>query len=69
MKTPELKPCPFCGKPGKYVCEKGIAAVGCSSLVCRAVGPMWPVSDDYLARDNAIEAWNRRATNEADCCT
>ena len=60
----ELKPCPFCGGEAEYVCTKGVAFVRCKRfLKCGAVGPKQPIGDDFIAKEIAINAWNRRADN------
>lgn len=61
MKTPDLKPCPFCGgkaKQDEFYDECYLTA--------------WSVFCDYCGAEiksiagieNAIEAWNRRASDE-----
>lgn len=60
----ELKPCPFCGGTGQYETASGggirVAYVKC--IQCYAQIAKVPVSDEYCAKDEAIKAWNRRAT-------
>ncbi len=63
----ELKPCPFCGGEDIYKVNDGdrnaqVAihkttewAVGCS--LCRI-----PEALSYISEEQAIKAWNRRAT-------
>ena len=52
----ELKPCPFCG--GSAQCTNPTTwQVWCAK--CGAIGP-WKIT-----REEAIEAWNRRAAKEA----
>lgn len=60
----ELKPCPFCGGEAEYVCIQGVAFVRCKRFIkCGAVGPQQPIGDDFIAKEIAINAWNRRADN------
>ena len=56
MKTPDLKPCPFCGGEAsmRYVC--GEYFVLCKS--CSGSGTI------VNAEKKAAEAWNRRVNNE-----
>ena len=64
----ELKPCPFCGKKAELRTtdrdsEYGECAfVACTN--CGANGRMVHISYKYCATDKAIEAWNRRVTDE-----
>ena len=53
----ELKPCPFCGGTNLTMvsCE-GEYYAGC--FTCHTCGP------GGTSREEAIEAWNRRANNE-----
>ena len=60
MNEPKLKPCPFCGGEaivnlllGKYC----ITCTGC-------MGGIFPAS--WQTREEAIEAWNRRANDDDD---
>ena len=59
----ELKPCPFCGRKAKYNSDRRYAYVSCSHIFCNAVGPRVAFSDRYIAKDLAIAAWNRRASD------
>ena len=59
----ELKPCPFCGK--KAIITKLVMGdkeeyfgVACSGWSC----PTSSIIPNYTTEDEAIEAWNRRAT-------
>lgn len=65
MKTPELKPCPFCGsRPtvntwgnpnGKVMYQ-----VLCDSAAC-AIQPM---TDYHTNEESIVREWNRRAKDE-----
>lgn len=60
----ELLSCPFCGGEAEYVCINGVAYVRCKRFIrCGAKGPTQPIGDDFVAKDIAIKAWNRRADN------
>ena len=64
MNEKELKPCPFCGGEAEYVCINGTAYVRCKRFIkCGATGPTQPIGDDFIAKEIAINAWNRRADN------
>lgn len=65
IKTPELKPCPFCGNDLCYVRSTGIEIeVYCQN--CTALGPMHISSSTEEDVDNkAIAAWNTRAVDPA----
>ena len=58
-----LKPCPFCGGRAsvkKFVSKNGafeIYNVYCMNEDCRVE----PITHDYFHKEEAIEAWNRRA--------
>jgi len=53
----ELKPCPFCGSKAEiYQDYEGSWTIECTVCFARS----WPRKD----KEQAIEAWNRRATNE-----
>ena len=54
----ELKPCPFCGEDG---ITKKIMSRERWRVVCENCGGR---TDDYLDRNDAIKAWNRRAKDE-----
>lgn len=63
MDENKLLPCPFCGdtyiqmrftKGGNYV-------VGCNSLSCVC---LYTEGKLYNDKEKAIEAWNRRVTND-----
>ena len=57
----ELKPCPFCG--GRAFVKSSIQPVGfayrvyCGNEDCKVE----PQTHAYFYKDQAIEAWNRRA--------
>ena len=60
----ELKPCPFCGafpttyeKRSRRIVEYSIA---CPNLSC----PCMPTTGDFDTEEKAIEAWNRRCSND-----
>lgn len=59
MKTPELKPCPFCGR------TDGLAIVSCGCemyevhcIFCQVKQGKWH------GLEEAVDAWNRRAERE-----
>ncbi len=56
METQELRPCPFCGGPGRKECRGGsdqvIFFVQCGDCGCYTA--------EFTSEDAAIEAWNRR---------
>lgn len=57
MKTPDLKPCPFCGgEARRTVIENNLYAVMC--CICGAI------TSAFWLRDSADEAWNRRVNDE-----
>lgn len=61
--TQELKPCPFCGAPGKLdsgemECWMAYCGQGEDNIVgC----PTLPETGFFDSRDEAVAAWNRRA--------
>ena len=60
MKTPDLKPCPFCGETDAlYIISYGFERYGVGCMNCQVKQGQW----HGLA--TAVEAWNRR-TNDAD---
>lgn len=61
MKTPDLKPCPFCGCEAEIKRHTDIASgfyVVCTNCPTD-VGRMW-----FWKRQDAVNAWNRRARDE-----
>jgi Lar family restriction alleviation protein len=64
----KLKPCPFCW--GKARIRSVYRALGEGKFVwpeCEECGARMPdifVKASYCANDKAVEAWNRRASNE-----
>lgn len=66
MKTPGLKPCPFCGGEAMLI---NTFALGCESksvhcIRCKAkVNNFSGVTEDR-SKQLAVEAWNRRASDE-----
>lgn len=62
----ELKPCPFCGKPPKFVerhdFERGVAASSVQILGCFDAGCPANPSVEAPTREQAKEEWNRRGT-------
>lgn len=58
----ELKPCPFCGSTKIEVRNiKGGWSVGCATTDCLC---QWWYMRQYNGKENAIEKWNRRTTND-----
>ena len=59
--TEELKPCPFCGNDDvtvRWFPYNSAYYVQCNQLRCYSKGP------DRLNKQEAVEAWNRRVTDE-----
>ena len=52
-KTPELKPCPFCGGKAEYESEEGCHWVGCTECETYA-------TTTHASRAEAARVWNRR---------
>ena len=64
-RTPELKPCPFCG--GEAVIERDdITVVSRYLPVCSNYGKgCWGMQENwFISEHEAIEAWNRRVSDE-----
>lgn len=53
----ELKPCPFCGGEADVVDNEVFVDVSCRNHRCRG----WADTLMYDSKNEAIEAWNRRA--------
>ena len=56
----KLKPCPFCGgeaEMSKWKCGYYVSCIESDCFVC-------PETGDFESREEAIEAWNKRAGNE-----
>ena len=62
MATPELKPCPFCGR-GAYIADlRNGQYVTCKHADCCMVRPdTFPFSGAPIEKQ--IDAWNRRAND------
>ena len=66
MKTPDLKPCPFCGQQpriDRYFMPNMpnvLYAVQCVNINC----PTNPITQYCKDRKFIIESWNRRVTDE-----
>lgn len=54
---PELKPCPFCGGKPEMDIDRGLWRVLCRQPNCDVI----PHTRWAKHKENAIEAWNRRA--------
>lgn len=53
----KLKSCPFCGGEAAVINNEMFADVSCVHFNCRG----WADTLMYNSKDEAIEAWNRRA--------
>lgn len=53
----ELKPCPFCGEIPLLFEYGGTVDISCQNDDC----PCRPSTQEYLRKEYAIKAWNRRA--------
>lgn len=67
---PELKPCPFCGGNAKMFSAKANAAgtrfvywVECNGSMCKCS----PKTENYYTKEEAAEAWNKRASDWIPC--
>ena len=56
----ELKPCPFCGGEAVLIDNGCFVDVSCKNFHCRG----WADSLMFKTKEEAIEAWNRRADNK-----
>ena len=57
----QLKPCPFCGGPGKLKSEVGYTKwIVCDGDNC----PISPECNHYLTETEAIAAWNTRSQQD-----
>lgn len=60
--TNDLKPCPFCGRIGKiHSFNDSQYRVECTNSFCQA---SYMIGMDFDTEDEAIEAWNRRITDD-----
>jgi hypothetical protein len=65
MAAPELKNCPFCGREAKITRLTGMWIVGCDyDFLC--YGNINHVTLLHITQEQAVEAWNRRASDESD---
>jgi Lar family restriction alleviation protein len=61
----ELKPCPFCGGEAAVIDNGCFVDVSCKNFHCRG----WADSLMFKSKEEAIEAWNRRAVDTpCDLC-
>jgi hypothetical protein len=61
----ELKDCPFCGGKAvasNYVVEAAVRCVDCRATIKRTHGQY-----DDIGYPEAIDAWNRRASDRKEC--
>lgn len=58
MKTPDLKPCPFCGGEAKFNLFCGNYCVTCTACM----GGVFPFPRS--TKEEAAKNWNRRVTDE-----
>lgn len=56
----ELKPCPFCGREGRIIFVYGLFVPYCKNESCI----LYTLDVCYDTKKKAIEAWNRRASDE-----
>lgn len=71
MNEPILKPCPFCGQSAIVVCskyrhDKFSYSVECGNKATEGLDlcPVIPQTYEHTRKEDAINAWNRRADNE-----
>ena len=71
MKTPDLKPCPFCGGEAKLKQDIRYPRPACKpkeafEVVCQNWDCIIGFVDEHykLTAKEAVEAWNRRVTDE-----
>lgn len=64
MSDLNLKPCPFCGGIAKMRIRRPMTVIYCKN--CDAAISYCDYYEEGDSKDKAIEAWNRRAKNEAD---
>ena len=66
----ELKPCPFCGKPGVLKQEEDhhgeFYHLGCSSIECPANHILYTMTPEEMPVVEAVIWWNTRATGGND---
>lgn len=62
-KSPELLPCPFCGKDANYDCANNGTEHGvtCSNEFCIGYYMTGAEGQGYYTKHYAVEAWNIRA--------
>lgn len=75
MKTPELKPCPFCGGEasivlddqtgGWYVCCQECYSQTDTKMPSRSVSKWLSLAATERAIETAVSIWNRRANDDA----
>ena len=63
MRTPDLKPCPFCGGEGMLFSSGNYWPIEYYRVICKKGGCCF-MSAFYEEPKRAIDAWNRRAGDE-----